>query len=239
MRALDRVLSLVGAEREGVAHYVDSSPSDVRGLLADHAELGLACLDAWMETGERRYLESAQGLAAFALERLGPEGGAFLDRPEGSADGALAIPARPLEENSAMASVLIRLGRLLREDELVERAGEALSSFASGYEPYDMMGAPFALAVDEFLTDPLHVTVVGEGADAALLRDAAFIGYRPYRLVDTLTPSRDQDLLERARYPATGQSRAYVCIGALCHAPTADPAEITRLSGRASPDPSA
>jgi uncharacterized protein YyaL (SSP411 family) len=231
LAALDRVLSLLGPPSQGLAHYFDGSPSDVRGFLGDHAEIGLACLDAYAETGDRRYLDTALETAAYVLDELGTEGGGFFDRRPGSGEGALSVPARPLEENSAFATLLLRLGRLLRDESSAHRARDTLSVLAGGYGLYDLMGAPFALAVDELLTEPVHVSVVGDVNEGAPLRRAALAGYGPYRLVDSLAPGRDEDLLTKAGYPVKDRAVAYVCVGTVCHPPTSDPTEIESLLG--------
>jgi uncharacterized protein len=229
--ALDRVLAELGPPGEGLAHFFDGSRGGVSGFLGDHAEVGLACLEAYADSGDRRYLEAAQESARFAMENLAAEDGGFFDRRPGSGEGALKIPARPLEDNSALAQLLLRLGRLLRDESLAHRARDTVSSFASGYNLYDLIGAPFALAVDELLTEPVHVSVVGDVEAGEPLRRAALASYRPYRLVDSLTPGRDDDLLARAGYPTNERPLAYVCVGTVCNPPTADPAEVASLLG--------
>src|SRR5207247_4357265 len=112
------VLSSLGPPGEGLAHYLDGSPSDVGGFLGDHAQIGLACLEAYADTGDSAYLDAARETAGFALNNLLAEEGGFFDRPPGSGEGALSVPARPLEDNSAFASLLLRLGRLLRAQSL-------------------------------------------------------------------------------------------------------------------------
>jgi hypothetical protein len=235
LATLDRVLSLLGPPSEGLAHYFDGSPSEVRGFLGDHAEIGLACLDAYADSGERAYLDSAKETASFALDNLpAPEGG-FFDRRPDSGEGALSVPTRPLEDNSAFATLLLRLGRLLRDESLANRARDTLSIYAGGYDLYDLMGAPFALAVDELLAEPVHVTILGDVGGGELLRRTAVAGYRPYKLVDTLAPGRDDDLLAKANYAAEDRAVAYVCVGTVCHPPTSDPAEISSLLGGGTP----
>jgi len=229
--ALDRVLAELGPPGEGLAHFFDGSRGGVGGFLGDHAEVGLACLEAYADSGDRRYLEAARESARFATESLAAEGGGFFDRRPGSGEGALKIPARPLEDNSALAQLLLRLGRLLRDESLAHRARDTVSSFASGYNLYDLIGAPFALAVDELLTEPVHVSVVGDVEAGEPLRRAALASYRPYRLVDSLAPGRDDDLLARAGYPTNERPLAYVCVGTVCNPPTADPAEVASLLG--------
>ena len=228
LAALDRVLSLLGPPEAGLAHHWDGARSDVAGFLGDHADLGLAAVDAYQHTGDRIWLERARALAAYPLERLAAEDGGFFDRRPGE-EGILRHPARPIEENAAFATLLLRLGRLLRDDRLLERARETLSSFAGGYDLYDLMGASFALAVDEALVDPVHVSVVGTGPEAAALRRAALTGHVPYRLVETIDPARDADLLETTGYPPSSDPAAYVCVGRTCHAPTSDPDEVPSL----------
>jgi uncharacterized protein YyaL (SSP411 family) len=230
LAALDRVLELLGPPADGLAHYFDGARSDVGGFLGDHAEVGLACLDAYADTGDRKYLDAARDAAEFVTSRLTAEdGGGFFDRPSGPGEGALQVPARPLEENASAATLLIRLGRLLRDEMLTKKAEDTLAAFALGYGLYDLMGAPFALAVDEFLNEPVHVSIVGPVEAGGELREAALEGYRPFRLVDSLDPQRDTDLLERSGYPSSAKAVAYVCVGTTCQAPTSDRDEVTRL----------
>jgi uncharacterized protein len=231
LAALDRVLSALGPPGKGIAHFFDGSRSEVTGFLGDHAEVGLACVEAYAETADREYLEAARENADFVLENLAAEDGGFLDRSPGSGEGALKIPARPLEDNSAFATLLLRLGRLLRDESLAHRARETLSIYASGYDLYDLMGAPFALAVDELLTEPVHVSVVGDAKAGESLRRAALARHRPYRLVDSLVPGRDDDLLSKAGYPPDERPLAYVCVGTVCYPPAADPADVASLLG--------
>ncbi len=231
LAALERVLSLLGPPSEGLAHYFDGSPSDVRGFLGDHAQIGRACLDAYMDTGDGRYLDASRKTVEFALDHLAAEDGGLLDKRPNSGEGALNLPARPLEDNSEFATLLLRLGRLLRDESLAHRARDTLSIFAGGYDLYDLMGASFALAVDELLAEPVHVSIVGEVNEGEPLRWAALSGYRPYRLVDTLVPGRDDDLLTKAGYPTQDRAVAYVCVGTLCHPPASVPAEIESLLG--------
>ena len=232
LAALDRVLSVLGPPNEGLAHYYDDSPSAVRGFLGDHAAIGLACLEAYADTGDHAYLDAAKEAASFALDNLLAEEGGFLDKRPDSGEGALSVPARPLEDNSAFAILLLRLGRLLREESLAHRARDTLSIYAAGYELYDLTGAPFALAVDELLAEPVHVSIVGDVKQGEPLRRAAVSGYRPYRLVDTLVPGRDDDLISKAGYATQDHAVAYVCVGTVCHPPTSDPAEIASLNPR-------
>jgi hypothetical protein len=235
LAALDRVLSLLGPPSRGLAHYFDGSPSEVRGFLGDHAEIGLACLEAYADTGDRAYLDAARETASFVLESLLAEDGGFFDKRPDSGEGALRVPDRPLEDNSAFATLLLRLGRLLRDESLAHRARDTLSIYAGGYTLYDLLGAPFALAVDELLTEPLHVTVVGDVGQGEPLRRAAMSGYIPYRVVDSLAPGRDDDLLTKAGYAVKDRALAYVCIGTVCHPPTSAPAEIASLLGVGGP----
>ena len=232
LAALDRVMSLLGPAEEGLAHHWDGSRSEVAGFLGDHADLGLATLDAYQHTGDRRWLERARSLVAYPMEHLAADEGGFFDRRPGE-EGTLRYPARPLDENVTFATLLLRLGRLLRDRTLVDRAEATLSSFAGGYDLYDLMGASFALAVDEAVNDPVHVTVIGSGSGAAELRRAALAGHVPHRLVETLEPAGDADLLEAAGYPPSEAPAAYVCVGQTCHAPTSDPDEVRSLVGAA------
>ncbi|HJR53431.1 MAG TPA: hypothetical protein VJ982_06930, partial [Gemmatimonadota bacterium] len=110
---------------------------------------------------------------------------------------------------------------------------------AAEAERHGLMGAVWALAVARLLAEPVRVHLVGSAADAGLraLARAAWSRYLPARVVEILDPALDGDRLSALGYPATGDARAYVCIGDRCLAPVDAPPELESLLAGLAPSP--
>jgi uncharacterized protein YyaL (SSP411 family) len=58
------------------------------------------------------------------------------------------------------------------------------------------------------------------------LRRAATQIYLPSRVVQTIDPAAEPELVERMRFPIGREPKAYVCLEQSCHAAVEDPAEL-------------
>jgi uncharacterized protein YyaL (SSP411 family) len=110
LRALEHVLLATYRPGRGVAHC----PAGVRGLLADHAALASAHLDAWAVTGDVVYQMMAQELAEHVRRTLRMPDGALADCAPAEGEeriGLLAQPLTPFVLNCDAAVVFDRLSR--------------------------------------------------------------------------------------------------------------------------------
>jgi uncharacterized protein YyaL (SSP411 family) len=221
----------------GVYHYWDGS-YHLPGMLADHAYLLRAFVDAAQHGGESRFLDDARKLADLSIEQMRSPSGGFYDMAyDPSARGVLRHRNRSLLENAVMAEALLRLSALLRLDDYADTARETLASFANDYKRYGYFTAGYARAVDLLFHLPIHVTIVGPRAsDLAIgLQKAALAPFVASRIVQILDPAEDAALLERSGlpHPRPGEiARAYVARGRESYAETSDPARIAALMTR-------
>jgi uncharacterized protein YyaL (SSP411 family) len=208
---------------DAMAHFLhpDGALGDGAPLLVDQAAVAAAMLDAYETTGERRWLRRAAGLTRWACEHLCAPDGRLVDRvaAPGESAGLLAQPVPALDENAAMAEVLLRLEAYTGEARLREQALEILAGWAPFYEQYGVAAAAYGQALLRYLERPDHIVVVGRATDdeAQRLHAAALVAPRALRTVQWLDPGDAQDAM---RVHETGlpdaPAAAYVCRGRSC-----------------------
>lgn len=240
LRSLDRLVTEAYVQGQGFMH-VAGTPASVR-LLDDQAQMARALLAAFEATGEMRYLQIAQGVAEVILRDFADPRGGFLDTP----DASLEAPHHPVQDaptpaaNAVAASVLLRLSRMLDAAHYRKAAIGTLERFAPGMAAHGVFASALFLAVDDALTEPAHVTIVGPADDprTRALHAAAVRTYRPGKIVSVRdSPDGPIPLPEvvRSMVTSAAEPRAYVCAGMTCAPPATDPevlAETIRSFGR-------
>ena len=235
------LLGTLSAPDGGLYRTHRAGRSAIPGFLDDHAQVANGLLELYAATGELRWLREARRLALLAAERFGDhERGGFY---ETAADGEQLV-ARPKElddnptpsGNATLGMVLLRLARLDDDPALEERAaqvvrllGELLQRAPVGF------GAALSL-LDALTAEPRTLAVVGEPSED--LARVARASFDPDLALVFAGDGTDGDgwrpaLLEGKLAPADGQAEAYLCRGTHCLPPTADPAELEALLGRA------
>jgi uncharacterized protein len=199
------------------------------GYLDDHANVAHGLLELHVATGDVRWLYDAHRIAELAVDLFADDahGGFFLAPHDGEplATRAKDIDDDPLPSgNSMLASVLIRLGRIWDDAELVERGEGVLRLFAPAMER-----APRALAwslcvLDLHLSPPRELAIVGD-ARAEVAR-AALEPFDP-RTVVAVGPADDVPLLV-GKELVDGETAVYVCERFACRAPATRPAQLAR-----------
>jgi len=235
LRTLDFLVERLFDESQGMFHYWDGAPH-LPGMLSDQAYTLQALIMAMQHAGENRYLKPAEKLAKLSVEHLRAEDGGFYDmRFDPYARGGLRHRNRSILENSVMAEALLRLAHFSGDSDYEDSAREALTSFVLDFKRYGHYVAGFARAVDLLFHAPLLVTVVGRRsnpATAALAR-AALAPYVASRIVQTIDPVEERELMERFGMPTPPEEvRAYVHRGRESYAETSDPARLPALMTR-------
>ena len=219
-------------DRKGMYHYWDGQ-RHLPGMLGDQAYTLRALVDAVQFAAENRFLDWARDLANLTIETLRAENGGFYDTAhDPRARGGLRRRNRSILENSVIAEALLRLAHLSGESDYADCAREALASFAGDYKRYGHYVAGYARAVDLLYHEPVVVTIVGDRSSQAT-RDLAQAALRPYvasRIVRTIDPEEDAELLARIGLPKPEDGpRAYVERGRESYAETSDPTSLPAL----------
>ncbi|MFT5476988.1 MAG: hypothetical protein ACI8Y8_002330, partial [Planctomycetota bacterium] len=235
LATLDFLMDNLWDERDGMYHYWDGT-YNLPGLLSDQAYTLRAMVEAMHYAGENRFLDPAVKLARHAIENLQAEDGSFFDRLRGST-GSDPQRNRSILENAVMAEALVRLSHMTRDSFFAERARATLNSFAGDYRRYGHFVAGYGRAIDLLFHEPVHITIVGERTtdETRALREAALRPYVASRIVQTVDPVADPELLARCRLPASSEhaARAYLHQGSESYAETSKPERLPALLARA------
>jgi len=216
LKTLDRIVSEAWSDARGFAHRIGGARLD--GSLDDQVFAGLALLDAYEATLDRKYFDAARRAADFAIaEYFDLEGGGFFDRASGAAPmGGLEVRRKPLQDsptpgaNSSAAILLDRLdgytvGAILaaaRESGTSTSPGNdvhyrdlaemTLEAFAGIAPQFGLHAASYGLAALLHARQPFEVVITGYSNDpqAADLEQAANSVYRFAKAVLRVTPER-------------------------------------------------
>jgi len=204
----------------GMAHYYDRE-AHLFGWLSDQAYMIGSLIDLYSVTGDRSYLNTAKQLVETCEKLFIDEDGVFFDRSRQSDEpalGALAIRRKPMKENSLIARNIYRLAYIDGADKYEKMAEKALANLELGEaEPIPPI-ALYGLAVDEVLTQPVVLTIIGirgKPEMEALLKEAwgQYITGKETKLLD---PIKDYETVEKSGFPAERHPVIYPCIGRMC-----------------------
>lgn len=226
-RAADVVLA---RHRVGEAFSHDEGPQDDRVLhLADQVAMARALSLLAEATGQRRYRDAAAATARFMVDALEDKvgGGFFAHTPVEDDVGVFAERRKPYKHNGEAARLLIAIGRLEEDKDLLAAGERALVAFAVPglvKEEYRAVGE-MLLALEEHLVEPLRFSVVGGDDDAtrALLQASGRV-YAPHTLIDLQAPG--------VKYPDLGSPALYICTSTFCSPPITDPTTVAKKAER-------
>jgi uncharacterized protein YyaL (SSP411 family) len=222
---------------EGLSHFWaapaesgrDSGEAHLPGLLHDQVWVARALLWAYEYTSAPEYLERAQQVLQWVHSTLATKAGNFQDRPSaGDALGRLAEAEVSITDNAVAAEALIHLARLCGDNQYLVWARTALSTFVADYRRYGTFAAGYALAVEQLLSEPLQVVVVGSAEDAKRL-ELLHAAWRPYarnRALLAVDPLWEAERLQALGYPSHPAPLAYVCLAQTCAEPAAEASQV-------------
>jgi hypothetical protein len=197
------------------------------GFLDDHANVAHGLIELHVATGDPRWLLEARRMADLAVRLFADDerGGFFLAPHDGE---TLATRAKDLDDdptpsgNSMLASVLVRLGRIWGDDELVERGAGVLRLLAPAMERVPRAFAWALCTLDLHLAPPRELAVAGDVRSD--LARAALAGFEP-RTVVAVGPSDEVPLLA-GKTLVDGHPAVYVCERFACRAPVTRPQDL-------------
>jgi uncharacterized protein len=244
LKTLDRMLGEAWSDARGFAHRMGGARLD--GSLDDQILAGIALLDAYEATLERRYFDAARRATDFALaEYFDAEGGGFFDRASGAPPmGGLEVRRKPLQDsptagaNSSAAILLDRIFGYTGESIYRQRAEQTLEAFAGIAPQFGIHAASYGLAALLHARQPIEIVITGKSDDAqaAALELAANSVYRFGKAVLRATPEGMSSgnalapaLAETLPHLDAGIAQALVCAGTTCRPPVSDPGVLISM----------
>ncbi len=226
--ALNFLLERCYSAGRGMYHYFDGK-RHILGLLVDQIYTARALLHAIQYTGDNVYLPVVEDLITTIIKKQSATHGGFYDIAEDDAKfGSLRRRQTSLLENGVMAEVLIRTYFMTRERNYMELAERTLKAFAADYQLYGYFTASYARAVELFFHPPVCVVLVGSRAQPAFQRllTVAQEIFIPSKLILSIDPAEESDLLERHQFPKAAQPTCYLCLQHSCVAEVSDPERL-------------
>jgi uncharacterized protein YyaL (SSP411 family) len=125
---------------EGALSYYDAEKKKgfINGQLEDNAWLALAFLKGYAVSKERRYLEKAEAILRFSIDRLyDRENGGFFERKSTSREfyreEELFLDTKPDSQNGPMAYVLLRAYEATNSKDYLKKAEETVGYFVAEF----------------------------------------------------------------------------------------------------------
>ena len=244
LKTLDRMLAEAWSDARGFAHRMGGARLD--GSLDDQIFAGIALLDAYEATLDKKYFEASRRATDFTIaEYFDAEGGGFFDRASGAPPmGGLELRRKPLQDsptpgaNSSAAILLDRLHGYSGDARYRACAEATLEAFAGIAPQFGIHAASYGLAVLLHARRPFEVVITGASDDpqAAALESAANSVYRFGKAVLRVTPERmaapdalAPALAETLPHLRADVAQALVCVGTTCRPPVTDPAALVAL----------
>ncbi|HUO59729.1 MAG TPA: hypothetical protein VMU24_03610, partial [Candidatus Acidoferrales bacterium] len=248
LKSLERLWDSAWDENAGLSHVIgysheQASGERLPGLLDDYAYTVLALLEAYETTSEMSHFERARQVASQMIARFyDTTGDGFFDVQPGTGTiGAVAANRKPFQDaptpagNSAAAIALLKLHALTNYNEYYEHAKETLEVFAGAAEQFGIYAGTYGIASVWLAKGHVQVVVVGNGAEADSLYNAAV---RPFVLnkivlritagqLDSLPPALAETVPNLPN--VTAGVCAVMCSDFACKPPVHDPEELQRV----------
>jgi uncharacterized protein YyaL (SSP411 family) len=143
----------------------------------------------------------------------------------------LRVRIKPIFDNATMAEAMLTFYYLTSDDRRWETEDESsrvvarqspietLAIFSDEYQRYGEHAASYASAVMKASNDPEEIVIIAQDAEAEEFVRAALKRYASWRVVRTLGPKRDADVIQSRGYPIQKLPVAFLCKGTTCSAP--------------------
>jgi uncharacterized protein YyaL (SSP411 family) len=257
LRSLDRILAEGWRPERGLLHVIaysdpKSERREVCGMLDDYAFTAVACLDAYEATGDLSYFNFARAIADRMIEGFfDPVSGGFFDTeqavdPSVKKLGVLDARRKPFQDsptpagNSVAAIALIRLYAYTNEPSYQENAKQTLEILAGVAAQYGLFAATYGIAAVHLSLPHMQIVILGDGANANRLQQAATESFALNKGVIRLKGSAGvaanlpPALAETIPHLSKEETEAVAlaCSGFACLPPISDPEELRKAAGQ-------
>ncbi len=149
LRLLDFLLQRCRHNESGMFHYFDGIPM-VPGLLMDQVYMGLALLKAHAVTKENAYLDRAEELAEYVVDRFKNSRGGYHDVCF-LGPALLRFRLTLIEQNGLAAKFFLKIAQATRKQKYRDAALWACAAFTEDFADYGIHAAIFGRALIAYL----------------------------------------------------------------------------------------
>ena len=203
--------------------------------LADTLYMGRGFLELYLVDGDRRDLQRAQEAANFIAGHFQPHtpGTGFIT--SATATDAAFKPHPDRDENIALVQFATLLAAATGSDADRQMAAEAMRYLPAPTVAKQWLSAGTLLAHQDFVTAPIHVTVLGARSDAnaQALHTAALRAFTQHELIEWRDPNDTHPLPTSVQYPKLPRAALFLCTATACSSPVYDPSVVAAKIVRA------
>ncbi len=215
---------------DGVFHYYLGG-KHLNGLLSDNVLLGLALIDLYNATGESRYMNGAEDIARFLVNRFYDHEHKQFRPTLDTTDVRPSTASTLLDYTSASSNYravifLSRLYYINGSKDRKEIIDGTSAKLRSTYEYFEPSAALYGTALRWSLEEPLVITVIAHDKRARRFLVQANKTYIPEKVVRVLSLKRERGRIKELGYPLAEAS--YVCWGKKCSPAFGTPEELVR-----------
>jgi len=203
-------------------------------FLGDTLAMEQAFVDLYAATGNREWLKRGAEAGNFIAATFPDANGAFLNTRIAEADvGALALPAKRLDDQTRVARAMNLLYRYSGDDKYAALADSAMRYLVAASADLKRPFAGLLLADMEITRAPTHLTIVGrkDDPDAIRLHAAALAYPALYKRVDWWDPREGPLANPDVTYPELDRAAAFACGDHLCSPPVFTGKDLVKVVG--------
>jgi uncharacterized protein len=216
--------------------------SRLTGYLDDYAEMTGALIDLYEASFDRRWLAAAERLVRKMLADFWDElNGAFYYTS--SAHEHVLVRTKPSYDspvpsgNATAALVLLRLSKLLDQQDYFAKAEKLLAAMSGGLRHQPRAHLVLLCAVDYCRNPTCEIAIVGrrDGDDTRSLLEAIHQKFIPNKVLALIEADGESTLTDPAipwlagKPMLSGEATIYLCKNCSCKEPTADVAMLRRI----------
>lgn len=197
-------------------------------FLGDTLAMGQAFLDLYAATGKREWLASAAKAGDFVATFKDETGGFLSSKTSEAKVGALAKPAKLIDDQIQIARFMNLLNRYFGSEAYREHASHAMR-YLIGASAEMIRPLPGVLLADEELgIEPTHMTIVGPKNDprAETLHALARALPARYKRLEWLDSREGKLPNPDVEYPDLDQPAAFACSNRICSFPSFNAKEL-------------
>ncbi len=228
-KAADFIATTIYTEKDGAYHYYTGKSKQISGLLSDNVLFGLALIDLYNATGEKKYMRLADSLGHFIIDSLyDPSNRRFRlssgTMPLPPSDGSQLLDANTAVANYRAVILLSRLYHYRENEKFKESIDATVASFKNSYGRFAPSGALYGTALRWNLWDPVEITVIADGSSVRRYLVKSQFVYVPEKVIRVYSLKQDRALISGLGYPL--EEAVYLCAGKKCSPPIRQPEKI-------------
>lgn len=227
-RATDFIMTNLYSDNDGTYHYYFAQ-KHLSGLLSDNVLFGLALIDLYNVTGEKKYISTAEDISRLIINKFYDKTNEqFIPSLETTTvNPTMTSPFSHYNTYLSNYRAVILLNRLYyyNENEKLKSIIESVNSTLSTvYETYGPSASLYGTALRWRMEAPLVVTIIARDKNVGRFLLQINKIYIPQKVVKIISLTREINRIRTLGYPM--EEAAYACSGKICSPAFADPDKL-------------